>query len=266
MALLTLHGVPVECEASDWESVTLGEVTRSFNGWPRDTGRVKKKDFRFTSGLYSLEVAEAVRGLVEGAGHSLSFEDATGYLYTSRELAPLSATGAARSTTGAWHGSACLTLAAGATLAWAVGVEGHEDGLGTLLAWVREGAGAWKHVVATARSGAVYTNGVRTAPSGGYAHGRVRAGLLELGDLGAQGVATTWDDVVALPYTVPAAWVPRLYTWHAVRAWAPLPYVVAQGPRLPAAGLQVLGRAGASRVAPLLTTVGESFDFTLYGA
>ena len=265
MALLTLNGVPVECEASEWESVTLGEVTRSFNGWPRDTGRVKKKDVRCTTGLLSLEAAEAVRGLVEGAGHVLSFESATGSLYTSRELAPLSAAGAARSTEGARHGLACLTVAAGATLSWATGVQGYEDGHGTLLAWVREGPGVWKHVVATARSGAVYTNGVRTAPSGGYSYGRVQAGVLELGDLSAQGVPTAFDDVVALPYTVPSAWVPHLYAWHAARAWAPLPYVVAQGPRFPAAGLQVLGRAGAARTAPLLTTVGESFDFTLHG-
>ncbi|HEY0094479.1 MAG TPA: hypothetical protein VGB96_09155 [Archangium sp.] len=265
MALLQLNGVPVECEASDWEAVTLGEVTRSFNGWPRDTGRVRKKDFRFTSGLLSVSDAEAVRGLVEGAGHLLSFEDAAGYLYTSRELAPLSTTGASRTTTGARHGAACLSLASGATLSWAVGVEGYEDGLGTLMAWVREGAGAWKHVVATARSGAVYQNGVRTAPSGGYAYGQVQGGVLQLGNLGGPALATAWDDVVALPYTVPPAWVPHLYAWHAARPWAPLPYVVASGPRFPTAGLQVKGRAGAARAAALLTTVGESFDFTLYG-
>lgn len=262
MALLSVNGVPLECTASEWEPVRLGEVVRSFNGMPRPTGRVLKRDFRFTTGLLSVEEAQAVRGLVEGAGHLLSFEDASGWLYTSRELAPFATLDVSRATTGARHGEACLTIAAGGSARWHLGTEGYEDGGGTILGWVREGAGPWRHVV-HASTGSLYLDGLLVGT--GYAFARCLGGTLQLGDFDAQGVATAFDDVVALPYVVPAAWVPFLYAFHAARGWPALPYVLAQGPRFPAAGLRAVGQAGAGRAEALLSAVGESFEFTLYG-
>ncbi|EPX56153.1 hypothetical protein D187_007495 [Cystobacter fuscus DSM 2262] len=265
MALLRVNGVPVECTASEWEPVTLGEVARSFNGWPRDTGRVKKMDFRFTSGLLSLPEAVAMRGLVEGAGHVLTFEDTAGYLYTSRELAPLSATGATRSTVGARHGSACLSVAPSSVVGWNVGTQGYEGEGGTFMGWVREGAGPWRHILYAAGGPSLHVDGQRANASGGYPFAQAQDGYLVLGDMGMQGVATHFDDVVALPYSVPSAWVPHLYAWHSARGWPALPYVVAQGPRFPAQGQLMLGKAGTGRTEALLTTVGESFDFSLHG-
>ncbi|GEL75213.1 hypothetical protein [Myxococcus virescens] len=72
------------------------------------------------------------------------------------------------------------------------------------------------------------------------------------------------DDVVALPYSAPTAW---LAPWRAAgAAFGPLPYQRAAGTSLPAPGL-VLGDAGAGQVQEWLEggqlVTGQSFDFTL---
>jgi hypothetical protein len=263
MALLTLNGVELLCTASEWEPIRLGDVARSLNGAPRDMARVRKADYRFTSPLLTLAAAEAWRGLIEGEGHTLSFEDTTtagSYLWTSRVAVPSSISSSpapARSTSTKKHGAASLHLPSLAEVRWALGL----GATWTLLAWEWVG-GAWGHWCLRS-DGASWYNGVLDA---GSLAGQLGVSSGELVLAGTGGTGRYFDEVVALPYSVVNAWVPALYAFHQVQAWPALPYVHAGGARLPAGGLVAVGRAGSGRTVPLLDESGETFDFTLYGA
>ncbi|WNG49206.1 hypothetical protein F0U60_37630 [Archangium minus] len=264
MALVTLNGVEVECTDSEWEPVWLGEVVRSINGLPRSTQRIQtKRNFRFTTGPLSAGEADALRALIDGEGHVLTFDDgssSTSHLYTSREVAPsFVSAGVARSTTVRKKGLAGLTVPANQLVNWDLGFGVYEPG--TFIGWVREGAGLWRHVINTVER--LYIDGVPSADE--WLFGYIAGGGLLLGDIDGQGVATAFDDVVALPFEVPESWVPGLYAFHSAHTWPGPSQVWAEGPRFPPGGLLCVGQAGTAKAGPRLTTISERFDFTLYG-
>jgi len=255
MALLKLNGVDVECTASEREPVRLGGVVRGLNGQPRKTDKVRKVDFRFTSSLLSLAEADALRGLVDGEGHALSFDAS---LYTSR-CAPPGNVAAGTVVLGAGrHGAGHLRVPVAGAVTWALELPAEW----TVLLWRLE-AGAWRHYCVTS-TGRRWRDGVRDDTLAAAAFVSVVGGQLQLGDLSGAGFRD-FDDAVALPYLVPDAWVPQLHAFHTSRPWPALPYLVAEGPRLPAGGLRVVGEAGAAPAVARLSSVGERVPFTLYG-
>jgi hypothetical protein len=269
-ALLTINGVEVLCTASDVEPVTLGEVVRSANGWPRRTGTVRKRNYRFSTSLLTLEEAEALRCLVEGDGEVVSFDDdssATSYLYTSRYAPPLVSSGVSRSTDFPKHGTGNLRVAAGGTVQWSV----PGTGAITVLYFGRSVAptpGAWNHLAWNSSSGR-WVEGVNY-PSDGYPVGlSVDDDAPSVGFECPEGFTTfDVDDVVILPFAAPSAWMVAFHAFHAGpsgQAWPALPLVRAAGARIPGVGLDCVGEAGPGRTVSLLSTSGESFDFTLYG-
>ncbi|QRK08081.1 hypothetical protein JQX13_50410 [Archangium violaceum] len=264
MALVTLNGVEVECTDSEWEPVRLGEVVRSINGIPRSTQLIStKRNFRFTTGPLPEGEAEALRALIDGEGHVLTFEDnssSTSHLYTSREVPPsFVGAGVARSTAARRKGFAGLTVPANQLVVWNLGFSLYVAG--TFIGWVREGTGLWRHVINTA--GRLYIDGV--ANSDEWLFGYISGDSLFIGDIDGQGVATAYDDVVALPFEVPESWVPGLHYFHSLFAWPGPSQVYAWGPRFPPNGLLCVGQAGTAKAGPRLTSISERFDFTLYG-
>lgn len=265
--LLTINGIEVLCTASDWEPVRMGEVVRSINGWPRRTATVKKANYRFSSSLLTLAEAEALRGLVEGDGHVLSFEDASSasaHLYTSRETAPVyAAPGTLRVSTGGRWG-AFLRITADDSVVWPVLPA--STGPWSVLMWRNEtSSGLWAHYLCRS-DGAVFRNGVLDGAKTASTY--VTRDLTYTTALALRGTASgnaEIDDVVMLPYLVPDVWALSLYTFHDTRAWPALPLVRAAGARLPAGGLDCIGEAGPGRTAAMLASSGESFDVTLYG-
>ena len=259
-ALLTLNGVEVLCTASDWEPVTLGEVVRSSNGWPRRTATVRKADYRFTTSLLTLPQAASLRGLVEGDGHRWDFEGAAGggFLFSSRELGPTTTSGAVSRGSGAKHGSYALRMQAVGSLAtWAAGL-----GTSWTVAVWRDTNGAGMHTHYVVRSdGAKWVGGVR-ADATATPFLAVGGGNLTLTDTVG---LSDFDELVALPYAVPDDWPPLFHAFHDTTPWPALPLVRAGGARLPSGGLDVLGTAGTGRTVPLLSNSGETFDFTLAG-
>lgn len=263
MALLNINGVPLEATATEWEPVRLGSVVRSLNGSARSTARVRKADFRYTTSLLTIPEALAIRGLVDGDGHVLSFEDSSSssaWLYTSGEVPPTSSSGAVRSSSLKKWGSYGLLMPAGTVpLSWNLGFENTG---GTFMGWVKEGTGPWRHIIYSSDLG-LYVDGVLAGDE--YLFGYVTASGVTLGDLEGAGIDAAYDDVVALPYNVPATWAPVLYAFHSSRPWPTLPYLHASGdPRFPPAGLTVRGETAAGRNGPLRTSLSEVFDFTLF--
>jgi hypothetical protein len=267
MAHLYIHGIAIECSASEWEPVELGEITRSLNGAPRTTKRVKKRDHRFTTdvGGLLLEEAEALRALISGEGHSWSFEDVE--LYSSRTLLPsfTSATDIRSGDVAGKHGLG-LFAEAGSTVIWPVAFD---ISAWTLLYWRKNGT-SWVHYVVRRTSILlpldVWQDGVLTHSG---------QGILGINGSGNLTFITTdsdetIDDLVALPYAVPDSWVSSLYTYRQNTEWGALPLVKASGPGVPSSGLTALGEVYAGRRVPLREaggtfSTGEVFDFKLCG-
>ncbi|HZI03359.1 MAG TPA: hypothetical protein VEZ71_05025 [Archangium sp.] len=279
MALLKLNGVDVEATASEWEPVTLGEMTRSLNGAPRTTAKVRKKNLRYTSSLLTVPHAQALRGLIEGDGHVLSFEDTsspTAYLYTSRETPPLAAAGVSRDTElrNGINEDAVLVVPGGAYPTWELG----DLSTATYLFWVKaQGPGSdyphldWTHFIYRS-DGAYWRDGILSAPAADdtfYPDAHLLAefaeGVLTLGAQGGIAGERRYAEVVVLPYLIPEEWGAGMHAFHAARAWPRLPGVHAVDPRLPAGGLLCQGEVGTSKAMHLRGSVGEVFDFTLYG-
>lgn len=267
MAHLTIHGIPVECSASEWEPMELGELTRSLNGSPRSTKRMRKRDHRFTTdqGGLLLEEAEALRGLISGDGHVFTLDQD---LSSSRTLLPyhVSETTVEPSYDTGKHGFE-LFAESGSQVKWALGYTEWY----TLLFW-RMVAGSWRHYVVRRRNLTtsqvdVWENGTRTDADPEIVH--VESSTT--GDLVIecnQGDEYL-DDVVALPFRVPDNWPLHLYTFHDDSPWGALPLVKASGPGVPSIGLTALGEVYTGRRVPMIDagtpTVGEVFDFKLMG-
>lgn len=77
-----------------------------------------------------------------------------------------------------------------------------------------------------------------------------------------------YDDVVALPFAIPDAWVPELYAFHNANPWSALPRLRADGDVIRGGPIDVIGRVEETSHVPFFdsgawTPGGESFAFTL---
>jgi hypothetical protein len=263
VAVLKVQGVELDVSVADWEPVRLGAVARSFSGAPRSSVRTTRRSHHFAGDAAGVPVAtaEALRGLVEGYGHSWSFDDTEELLTSSRGLAP-SETGAVG--TGAGKYGTCAQFSAGeAATKWELGLDG---GSNTLMYWRKE-SGVWVHYLVLRATGTspdgVWRNAVRTDTDPGIVY--PEDGNLVV-DPNVDGDADL-DELVALPFPVPEAWVPSLYSWRSTKAWEPLPFVAASGAAFPGGVVRALGQADTAHRVPLRTAgafgLGELVAFTL---
>jgi hypothetical protein len=264
MSYLTIHGVQVEAAAEEWEPVRLGAISRSLNGAPRSNIRATKREHRFTSDEHTVARAELARALIEGEGHSFAWED-SGFT-SSRGLVPTIVTDNGL-TSGDVGGKWGLGLFApvGSEATWAVGYTGDW----TVMYWRYESTAFVHYLVRKASGGSeqCWRNGVRDDGSNLGLWSVTVGGALRLLSSEDDDV---YDDVVVLPYLVPEEWIASLYAYANSRAFGALPFVVAQGEGLPAAGLTCMGLAGTGRRVMRYDSAGdfvpmEVFDFTLHG-
>ncbi|MFL5344353.1 MAG: hypothetical protein ACJ8AT_06155 [Hyalangium sp.] len=262
--VLYVQGVELDVSAADWEPVRLGSVARGFSGQPRSSVRATKRDHHFVGDVAGLSVASAelLRALVEGEGHSWSFDDASGaestLLLSSRGLLPTSR-GSVSDAEGV-HGSGAFFEDSTPTV-WELGLGADS----TIMYWLGD-TGDYTNILIRRRAGvvdAVWLDGFYNVTSD-------PAGLITVdgsGRLVVAGAGYAIDDLVALPYAVPDAWILPLYNWRVAHAWAPLPYVTASGTAFPRGPAQVLGQVGAAKRVPLWSGgtfgLGEVLDFTL---
>ncbi|WNG57380.1 hypothetical protein F0U59_23400 [Archangium gephyra] len=268
MSFLTLNGISFPCVTGNAVPVRAGELERSANLSVRSGVRALAWDLPCATGELSQAEARAVRGLVEGEGHSFSFADtttATSFLWSSRGLVPWDTEGAvSRATGGRW--ASRLRLLDDASAAWAFGVSSEW----TVSLWYRDdNSPTWKHYTICS-SGSVWVNGVvdanPTPPAEDFLSvdlgldGTVRLRSVDGADSGLH----DYSEVLVLPYVVPDAWGPLLYAFSNTRPWPALPFLRAEGAAVPGGVAEVLGQVGT--VERLVGGPGvwvESFDFTL---
>ncbi|MBN1206356.1 MAG: hypothetical protein JXB05_15690 [Myxococcaceae bacterium] len=261
MSHLTINGIPVECSASEWEPIRLGEVARSLNGAPRSSVRATKRDYRFSVDPFglSMEEAEVLRALIEGEGHLWTFDvDFT----SSRGLSYAASSGTVTAGVAGGLYNEALEATTGATMTWLPQVAG----AWTLLFWRWESTDFFHYVIrrpSLSGTKEVWRDSVKTDVDPGVFT------LNTVGQLVLDATAATEiiDDAVLLPYSVPDTWPALMYADRANLESSALPFVRATGPGVPSAGITALGQAGPARRVPMIVdgtpTVGEVFDFTL---
>lgn len=267
-AVLYVQGLELDVSAAEWEPVRLGGVARGFSGQPRSTVRATKRDHHFVGDAQGMPVAtaELLRALVEGEGHSWSFDDNSSpeaLLASSRGLLP-SSTGAVSDVPGKYGGAVEFDDGEPATR-WELALDSTDC---TIMYWVNEG-GTWVHYLllysGAVSPSAVWRDAVRTDADPEYLYFESADGTM-VADPSVMGTFQL-DDLVVLPYVVPDAWVSAFHTWRSTAQWNPLPYVAAAGAAFPRGTVKVLGQMGTAHRVPLWEggsfTMGEQLDFTL---
>ncbi len=228
MAFLTLCNIPMNIDAKSGERrwTEVGDKGRAFDGSFRRTLQKLKRSWPMSSAPLIAADADALAGLVQGLGHSWSFDVD---LYSSKGLAKKSQSGTVTAgvSTGTLKFGNKLQIAAGGQVTWGVGLTGEY----TLTVWRLEG-GAFQHYVIRKKGIANPTinkwkNGIS---DDGAATGWLTvngSGDVVLGDLTN---ADDFDDLVALPFATPNSWVSSLYS--STRAFPKLPKLEAAGTAL----------------------------------
>lgn len=263
---LALSGIPLPVSAERGLTYTptlLGEHRRAFSGWLRSSERREVFTLAGNTGPLTQEEARAYRGLLKGEGQVWSFE---GGLRSHAFLSPSATSGNVWAVESAGRFGGCMRMDSGASVTFPTGL-----GAKWTVAywWKREGTKErWRHYVHRADIG-LSANGIPgTSP---HADGfLVTEGLATL----PQGAVTLRnpageellvDELVVLPWVVPAAWVAP---WHSAGEsfGAPYPYHRASGAAL-YEPLPVLGRIGAGRAVQWweggVLVLGQEFDFEL---
>ncbi|TQF14044.1 hypothetical protein FJV41_20820 [Myxococcus llanfairpwllgwyngyllgogerychwyrndrobwllllantysiliogogogochensis] len=273
MAFLSLSGIPIPLDAGSplqYRRELLGEVSRSFAGQLRSGVRGRRWTLSGSTMPLLLEEALAMRDLVDGRGHSWSFDAG---MASSTGIVPSLITGSAGGQLGgAKYGAGRMRCAPGGRVRWPL-VQGTETLWRTTLAfWVRGpelGSGAWTHLVIDLATEEVYRDGVLWTTVDVLTDYSIVVAVteayLEMG-CHADGVGeVSYDDLVVLPYRVPTSWLP---TWATSNVpFGPLPFhrVAGTGVHEP---VLMLGQAGDGTAMELWTEAGqflahEAFDFEL---
>ncbi len=264
MTVLALSGIPVPTAGSfSYAPTLLGEKRRTWSGLPVSSVRRKVETVTASTPLLTLAEATVLRALIDGDGHSWSFDTST---TSSRGAVPASTLGTVAVTAGgAKYGAGRLVLGVTSQASWpSLAV----DETATYALWAKTpnlNGGAWTHLVVYVDAGSsgdppatVYVDGVAGAYADmleleqetGLVLSRTGEGLYVALSSEAGGSSlppeTTLevDDLVWLPYRVPTSW---LAAWRdSGAAFGPLPHHAATGTGLRKA-MQVLGDAKQGR-------------------
>ena len=250
MAFLALNGIPVPVTEGRRRQVSIGTDSRAFSGAYRLGRRAVRQEWEFKTPPLPADEVLALRGLVAGDGHTLAFE---GDLFSSRGLGPGTSAGLVYQ--GARFGRG-LNLSVGASASWPVQLGARWT---TLHHVYSVAAGGWLHAI-NRSDGKRWSQGTPSESAGGLS---VSSGVLTL--TGAIN-ASSFDDVAALPFVVPDAWVPHLVGWHTARPWSALPFLMATGD-FAITEAKVLGEVRDGEFVEFshhgTRVVGERLEFTL---
>lgn len=226
---LNLNGIQVPCSvAAGAKSNTedLGTSKRAVDGTMLIHRRVTKLHWAMTLTPQDDVHARAFRDLVLGRGHYWSFDS---NVYSSKGLAPTSATNSVQSAGSAYLGAGKLAQTAG-------GGNNIQFTLSEIITrnqwtvmYARALAGAYTHYIATfdGTTTTYYTNGVIGSTQTWLAV-NAATGLITLTADAA--LATRIDELVILPYLVPTDWPLQMYNLNnGGTAWSQLAKLNATG-------------------------------------
>lgn len=259
---LELNGinVPVHADGADFEPKQLQDSERA-----EDMSLLE--DLRATKGMWGMKMpiqsranAFAFRQLINGEGHYWPFDNVTTTtrgLYSSRGLGPNAATTATCTAGASWLGAAKCNLPLGQNLDYLM--PAGLAGITVMVAANKDGAG-FSHKIKDS-TGAVWTNG---AVAGSFVECTITlaTGLVRLATTGAA-VSQVYDELVILPYLVPADWPLQMYNFQnpagTAQQWSQLRQLKLGGDVLPEGGRKIVhGKVGKERVVP--ATIGGTLQ------
>lgn len=245
MPMLSLNGISIPISQNDNAKrgiIQIGESVRAVDGTMRAHRRVLKRTWEFATPVQDPLTAWATRRLILGEGHYWSFDDSTKGFYSSKGLPYSAATGATLTAGSAYIGAGKLSLSATTGTITFTALPLLTSQPWTVIVARNVNAGGWNHYIKDS-AGNVWTNGVLTG-STPWLTVTGSAGTVKI-DADAT-FATTVDELVVLPYRIPADWASQIYTYaNGGLQWAPLARLYADGDAFyqdsAAGALQVFG-------------------------
>lgn len=226
-AFLKLNGITVAVADGSAKHlpVVIGDMKRAVDGSQLVNRRAIKREFEFDVTLATAAEALALRDLILGRGHVVSFDE---HLYTSKGLAPTSINGVTQQTSVKKYGAGALavTVATPGEIQWPGAMPTNSPW--TVSFWQRVDAGSWLHVVENS-GGERWENGVSVGPAVGDVE-VTAGGTLEIYASTMSGTTNYIDDLWATPFVWPSNWPAGVYA---------LGEAVGRAPRLKASGLLV---------------------------
>jgi hypothetical protein len=197
MAYLAINGYSVQVVHDDVEMgvENFGSEDVAYDGtWLRTVRARKRVSGNMETPPMARLDAIALQGLLEGLGHTWSFDDSTDYRFSSKGAPTLVVLGTVTYGTSApspKYGAGRIGVSGG-SVSWALGYTNHW----TMMAWKWSGS-VWNHYIVR-DDGAKWVDGVFT-PGASTTFFVVGSGNFALVNGGA---ATYFDDLVVLPYRV----------------------------------------------------------------
>lgn len=243
MAFLTINGVALSAAVDSFEEQPreIGERDTSFNGTGVVSRQTTKRDVSFDTTVLTPTEGRAWDKLLRGEGHVWSFDSS---FYSSKGLGPNAGYVATQSgSSGKFTGHLSVSATTG-TITFATQ-------LGTtwaLMYWRFESA-AWHHHIINS-DGVKYLDGV--VDVGATTYIAVSGGSVTITN--ATGSPVLYDDLVVVPFVVPAAWAA---VWGvAATAFPSLPRLSVAGDFDPEART-MLGEVTSGKLQP--ATIGSTF-------
>lgn len=204
-SFLRINGITVKAALDSPEigEKDIGAEHDAIDGTPIINRRAQLKNWKFTTTPRSAAEALAFRNLIGGKGQVVSFDNQT--LYAATGLSPSSIGGNWGTTTSSPKFGAAMGQWTNTNTAWPFFTSSSPW---TLAWWLNQSAAGWHHYMQTS-AGTKWIDGV-LAPGGtmlGFVG--VTAGVATFGS----STASKIDDIVALPYVVPANWPAQMYAW-----------------------------------------------------
>jgi hypothetical protein len=261
MTFLKVNGIeiPVSSTAgATIERVRQGEYGRTATHAARSFVNASSDSRKATTTLAVNADALVYERAIRGLGHVWGFDNT---LSSSKGLGRTGAAPAGQGYASGLVAGNALSLAPGTTLQY---LHPYGGEAWTIACWMDDSGGGAYHYTFTS-TGLSYGNGVLSA-SVGDNHVSEDGTTIDL--YGGAGDFVVFDELVVLPYVVPATWPAWVYALGlAGTPLPPLSYVLAEGDWYGAA-TQVLGEVGTGRTAQWTDSgtlkTGEAFEFTLH--
>lgn len=223
--ILRISGIPIPIltEAASHTTTQIGENERAEDGSMIISRRALKENYKLKIAHQIPTDAIAYRELFLGRGHTWNFDTT---VYSSKGLGPTVLTNTVINATSKYGaGGAQQTASSGRFRAIALPANGTKW---TVMLWRKIGAGAFVHYIVTnTTKGAsqAYVNGVLASDTTVWLGVSTSTGTVTLDADGAS--TTNIDDLVILPYEIPASWPANIFAYGA--AFSQLAYLDVDG-------------------------------------
>lgn len=229
MAFLTINGwdIPIADGNASMAYRQLGRQSRSYTGILSGTYRAKVREWQVQTTIQDESASEAIEGLIDGTGHTWTFDND---LYSSKGLGPVSGYTATVAAAGGKVGG-MLTVVSNTNIAWWA-TSAHVPW--TFMTWKKDLVGTWRHYALTV-TGTQYKDGAVHVPGAGDTilnWSAESSGAFTIIGKGIDGVNANayYDDMVVVPYIMPAEQIAAAYTEGAAgRGFSLLPVLKLTG-------------------------------------